>query len=386
MSVFKDKKKKQKKQKPIKTTLSFKHNNVLKEYEKKEETKKKLLDDLDHLNKKKASYCIKLNKDLTSAELENKLNTTEKIKIIECSLKILEETSNKEEYLLESSHLLFNYYESNQNIETSKEKTVMDFFKSHHKQTNLKKSPSKKTKIMNDFMKLTNKDFIPKTEIIEPEILDMCLQCQERRIVKPKRGVLICPKCGKVEKMLVNNNTPSYKEPPREITYFAYKKINHANEFLSQFQAKESTDIDNIIYEQILNELKKERYISVKNITAKKVREILKKLELTKYYEHCHYITNRISGKPPPVLTNALEEKLRNMFKQVQGPWLKYCPNERANFFSYPYIFFKFFQLLDEDEYLPYCRLLKSREKLHEHDEVWKKICEELQWQYIPTV
>lgn len=386
MSVFKDKKKKQKKQKPIKTTLSFKHNNILKEYDKKEETKKKLINELEKLNKEKESYCMKLNKDLKPEELEHKLDVIEKIKNINRSLKDIEETSNKEKYLLESSHLLFNYYENNQNTEANKERTVMDFFKINKKKTSLTKTPSKKTKIMNDFMKLTDKDFIPKTEILEPELLDMCLQCQERRIVKAKRGILICPKCGKVEKMLVNNNTPSYKEPPREITYFAYKKINHANEFLSQFQAKESTDIDNKIYEQILNELKKERYISVKNITAKKVREILKKLELTKYYEHCHYITNRLSGRPAPVLTNALEEKLRNMFKQVQGPWLKYCPNERANFFSYPYIFFKFFQLLDEDEYLPYCRLLKSREKLHEHDEVWKKICEELEWQYIPTV
>ena len=42
--------------------------------------------------------------------------------------------------------------------------------------------------------------------------------------------------------------------------------------------------------------------------------------------------------------------------------------------------------LLDKDEYLPYCRLLKSREKLQEHDEVWKQICVDLKWQYIPTV
>ena len=74
------------------------------------------------------------------------------------------------------------------------------------------------------------------------------------------------------------------------------------------------------------------------------------------------------------------------MFKEIQGPWMKYCPSDRSNFFSYPYIFYKFFQLLDKDEYLPYCRLLKSREKLQEHDEVWKQICCDLKWQYIPTV
>ena len=84
-----------------------------------------------------------------------------------------------------------------------------------------------------------------------------------------------------------------YKEPPvkRELTYFAYKKINHANEWLSQFQAKESTDISEDIFEKIMNELKKESYINLKTLTVEKVRDILKKLDLTKYYEHCHYIT-----------------------------------------------------------------------------------------------
>ena len=109
MSVFKDKKKKQKKQKPIKTTLSFKHNNILKEYDRKGETKRKLISELEKLNKEKESYCMKLNKDLEPEELEHKLDLVEKIKNINRSLKDLEETSNKERYLLESSHLLFNY-------------------------------------------------------------------------------------------------------------------------------------------------------------------------------------------------------------------------------------------------------------------------------------
>ena len=62
---------------------------------------------------------MKLNKDLEPEELEHKLDVIEKIKNINRSLKDLEETSNKEKYLLESSHLLFNYYENNQNTETS---------------------------------------------------------------------------------------------------------------------------------------------------------------------------------------------------------------------------------------------------------------------------
>ena len=383
MEPFKKIKKKKKKLQPVKTTLNQKHKNKLNNFNKDIEMLPTLKKNLTILTKNLNTLQSKENNALTEKELVNKQNMIAKIDTLKNKIESIENNGEYYNYLLDSSVLLYEYntipYSGTEN------KTIIDFFSSNNKKISIS-SPSRKRKIMNEFIKLTNDDFVPDMNNSMREGFDLCVTCNERRIVKSKKGVLICPKCGCMEKILVDNNAPSYKEPPREVTYFAYKKINHANEFLSQFQAKESTDINDEIYEKILNELKKERYINIKNITADKIREILKKLELTKYYEHSHYITNRLSGKPAPILNNVLEDKLRNMFKQVQGPWLKYCPNKRANFFSYPYIFFKFFQLLEEDEYLPYCRLLKSREKLHEHDEVWKKICSDLNWEFIATV
>ena len=46
----------------------------------------------------------------------------------------------------------------------------------------------------------------------------------------------------------------------------------------------------------------------------------------------------------------------------------------------------KFVQLLDLDEYLDCFILLKSREKLHQQDIIWEKICEYLKWEFIPSV
>lgn len=298
---------------------------------------------------------------------------------------------------MDSSHLLYEYYNEdavfsdNKTIKSSK-KTVLDFFGKAKKPSKKefsdvsKSEYSSKNDIMDNYLSIVDKNHIKNVINISNEEIDNCPYCLLPRIQDNVHGCMICPKCGNEEKILVDCDTPSYKEPPRELTYFAYKKINHANEWLSQFQAKESTDISEAIFEKIIGELKKESYINLKQLSVEKVRDILKKLDLTKYYEHCHYITNRITGKPAPVITGELEDKVRNMFKEIQGPWMKYCPSDRSNFFSYPYIFYKFFQLLDKDEYLPYCRLLKSREKLQEHDEVWKKICIDLKWQYIPTV
>jgi hypothetical protein len=412
MVLFKEKKRKvSKKQnrRSQKTTLDHKHTEMLNNLKSKQKEIPNLEKKLKSLNKSLSKYLNIPNKDLSEEELDNKLNIKEQISTIQTKIDKLRSNREKNCYLLDTSLMLYHYFDENNvyveshtkqiaNKKTNSKKTVLDFFSSN-KTIPVKKSPKNKERdrdvktvfknkkqIMESYMSIVDKHFVKNINHLTNEEIDMCKNCNEPRIFDPTHGVLICPICGVEEKILIDSDTPSYKEPPREITYFAYKKINHANEFLSQFQAKESTDIANEIFEKIVDELKKESYLNIKNIKPNKIREILKKLELTKYYEHCHYITNRLTGKPAPTITTELEEKLRNMFKEVQGPWMKFCPNERANFFSYPYIFYKFFQLLEKDQYLPYCRLLKSREKLQEHDEVWRRICHELRWQFIPTV
>ena len=199
-------------------------------------------------------------------------------------------------------------------------------------------------------------------------------------------GVIICKKCGKVEDILINSDKPSYKDPPKELSYFAYKRINHFNEWLAQFQAKESTDIPQEVFDQILVEIKKERINNMAKITKLKLRNILKKLKLNKYYEHVPHIINRLNGIPAPVMDRNTEEKLRMMFKEIQGPFMKHCPKNRKNFLSYSYVLHKFVQLLELDEFLPCFTLLKSREKLHQQDMIWQKICKELKWERIKSL
>ena len=46
----------------------------------------------------------------------------------------------------------------------------------------------------------------------------------------------------------------------------------------------------------------------------------------------------------------------------------------------------KLCELLDQRQFLPFFPMLKDREKRIEQDEIWKKICEELDWEFIPTI
>ena len=78
------------------------------------------------------------------------------------------------------------------------------------------------------------------------------------------------------EDIVINSEKVSYKDPPRESSYFAYKRINHFNEWLAQFQAKETTDIPEDVYDGILKELDKNPFIKIEDISYKYIREINK--------------------------------------------------------------------------------------------------------------
>jgi len=213
-----------------------------------------------------------------------------------------------------------------------------------------------------------------------------CDRCNIAREELSEEGILVCPKCGSEEYMLVVSDFPSFRDPPKERNNYAYKKINHLNEILNQFQAKESTIIPDEVMHEVICEIKKRRIQNIAELTEIAMREILKKLNRSKYYEHATHILSRLNGNPPPTITPEIEEKIRAMFQEIQAPFLLYCPDDRTNFLSYSYILYKFFELLDLDEYKVYFPLLKSRDRLIAHDQIWKKICDYLKWEFIRSV
>lgn len=212
-----------------------------------------------------------------------------------------------------------------------------------------------------------------------------CEICNIPREENSEEGIMVCPQCGSEAYMMVVSDFPSFRDPPKERNNYAYKKINHLNEILNQFQAKESTIIPDEVMHEVVCEVKKRRIMNIAELTEKDIREILKKINRSKYYEHATHILSRLNGNPPPTITPEIEEKIRAMFQEIQAPFLLYCPDDRTNFLSYSYILYKFFELLELDEYKAYFPLLKSRDRLISHDIIWKLICSYLKWEYIPS-
>jgi hypothetical protein len=311
------------------------------------------------------------------------------------------------DYFLNAGDILYKYYEVQERIQRGEEPSVKRSSKA--KQGSVlaaletaaateggvvegeTAAPSqrellRRDKLLEQYLQKVHPEHARGGSVQETDSYGECPECDKEMIFSANEAIFTCTDCGHQQFILVDSDKPSYKDPPREVSYYAYKRINHFNEWLAQFQAKESTEIPQEVYEAICGELKKERILDYRTLARQKVREILKKLKFNKYYEHVPHIINRLNGQNAPVMSREIEEKLRYMFKEIQPSFQKNCPKDRSNFLSYSYVLYKFCELLDLDEYLPSFPLLKNRDKLYIQDKIWEKICEDLSWQFIRSV
>ena len=246
-----------------------------------------------------------------------------------------------------------------------------------------------KTEMYNDYIRKFNPEL--KEIIVNISKKTTCYICNsEELLFDVKLSADICTCCGALVHTVLNDEThPIYTENIEQVIVFNYDRKNHFQECLNQLQAKENTTIPSNIIKDLTTEFKKYNITDPKMFTNSLVQSYLKKLKYNKYYEHIPTIINEFCGLKAPKLTPELEQQLKIMFDEIQGPFEKYskmiCPL-RKNFLNYNYTFYKMCQLLGKDEFLNYFPLLKNRERLYEHDLIWKGICNDLLWEFIPSI
>ena len=314
--------------------------------------------------------------------IEKQLEIKDRIADIKSTLKV--HKNNIKQYYLTNSKYIFDYFENKKEISNGNTRTKLlnSFFKIDGESDRVNELTCLNINNVKKFLSNTDQSFINVNDFMFQT--DVCKHCNVGELIPVEHeGILVCNHCSKYVMYLFESEKPSYKEPPKEACFYAYKRINHFKEILAQFQAKETTQIPTEVIENIKLQIKKER-ISLSKFTNTKAKDILKKLGYNKFYEHIPYIKDKL-GIKPPVMTQQLEEQLCNLFMEIQGPYAKFCPDDRVNFLNYYYTIYKLCELLGQTQFLPYFPLLKDREKQIEQDEIWKKICADLNWEFIPT-
>lgn len=320
--------------------------------------------------------------NLGSPGIEKKLEMQDRISEIKIELRT--HRTNVKQYYLNNSRYIFDYFENKKEISTGNNKTKIlnSFFKIDNSTERVNELTSMNDNNVKKFLSNIDQSFINVNDFAFQT--GTCQYCKSGELIPVEHeGILVCNNCSKYVVYLIENEKPSYKEPPKEACFYAYKRINHFKEIMAQFQAKETTQIPPEVIDNIKLQIKKER-ISLSKFTNSKAKDILKKLGYNKFYEHIPFIKDKLGIKPPTMTPN-LEELLCNLFMEIQGPYAKFCPDDRVNFLNYYYTIYKLCELIGQTQFLPYFPLLKDREKQIEQDEIWKKICFELNWEFIPT-
>ena len=367
------------------TTLDGKHKEFINEFNQDEK------DRIPSLKEERRELKYRLDNEKDSLTIEQKLDIEDRIEEIQKS--ILEYRNKKKEYFLDNSRYIFDYFENKKNISNSSENVatchgpnsknnlIHSFFKI--KKETHDQNDNKNNNIVQKYLSNIDESFMDINSFVK--LTDICEFCHKGEMIPLEdEGILICNTCSRNIPYLIENEKPSYKEPPKEVCFYAYKRINHFKEIIAQFQGKETTQIPPEVIENIKQQIKKER-IEQSQITNQKTKEILKKLGYNKYYEHIPFIKDKL-GIKPPIMSQELEETLFNLFMELQAPYSKFCPNDRVNFLNYYYTAYKLCELLGETQYLEHYPMLKDPEKRIDQDAIWKKICEELNWEFIPTV
>jgi hypothetical protein len=339
---------------------------------------------IPNLLKEKKELTIMLNdeEEIRKIPIEKQLELKDRFNDVKNTLKT--HKNNIKQYYLSNSKYIFDYFENKKEISkgTNKTKILNSFFKINDSADRTNELASINDNNVKKFLSNIDQSFINVNDFVFQT--DTCKHCNIGELIPVEHeGILVCNHCSKYVAYLFESEKPSYKEPPKEACFYAYKRINHFKEILAQFQAKETTQIPLEVIDNIKLQIKKER-ISLSKFTNTKAKDILKKLGYNKFYEHIPYIKDKL-GIKPPTMTPQLEEQLCNLFMEIQGPYAKFCPDDRVNFLNYYYTIYKLCELLGQTQFLSYFPLLKDREKQIEQDEIWKKICAELNWEFIPT-
>jgi hypothetical protein len=403
-----------------KSTLDARHQNMIQKMSFREKTVSELRDKKIQVNNQLSSLQDTITKfkeeENTECDEYNNIwntiiNLRDELRNIDNTISANETNIDEIEYYEKTGNILFKYYDLLEKQDVSEistiipppirqmkgrkkqapipSRTILEAFAMKTEETTNNTTASgnndvkDKSSLVDDYMAVIDSNHLKNTD---DNMLGNCPRCELQLACVQQEGAMVCVDCGYQELLLVEQNRPMIRQPSKDASHFSYKRINHFREWLSQVQGKESTDIPEEIFEKILQEIKKEKIQDTNKLSYNKMREILKKLKINRYYEHINYIINRINGVPTPNFSPELEDKLCNMFKEIQAPFLRHCPQSRKNFLSYSFCIHKLIQILGLHDYLKYFTLLRSREKLYIQDQIWKKICEDLGWPMYPSL
>ena len=361
-------------------TLDNKHRLMVKYFSQMRNDKTDIITQIKNIN-------IEINEmddrrdSFSLDDIKNRATLLDKKDYLELQVNSIANNYDEMDYYDNAGDLISDYYEmrDNKEVQVKETKNILEFLCTKKEKIVVNPNEGKTNNRANLFEKYCQRvDGIRINQDDGSNRIKYCIECKIEKILDMTESAYICPCCGDSEMIILDED--------RQIKdYSPYRKVNHFREWLNQFQAKQSPDIPENVFVDIVKELNKRRIVDLSTLNKKKMKIILKKLDYNIYYEHVAYIINKLNNLPPPKITRDMEKLFISMFFKIQDPWEMYKHPDRKNFLSYSYVLHKFCELLELDHLLDCFPLHKDSDKIMENDQLWEKICKHIKWEYISS-
>lgn len=295
----------------------------------------------------------------------------QKVKTLKTNINLLESGFREAKYLYCTEQLLKEY------TDILSQPIKVDFMGTHKVPQN-----DRKQTILSEFLNIA-KSYINVEPITIKQSNTICEDCQVE-LQREDDFLFVCPMCGFALKHFAS--VASYQENNRinVAQRYVYDKRSHFGDSIKKYQAKQNTTISAQVYRDLWDKLTSHD-IPIEKFTKAHLYEFLKLTGHSDHYEDMTLIFSEMTGTTAPNISH-LEQELFSLFDEVDPVYERVKPLGRVNFLNGQFVLFKLLQKLkfpcrEEDFYI-----LKTREKMLEHDQIWKKICQELSWTYVATV
>lgn len=204
-------------------------------------------------------------------------------------------------------------------------------------------------------------------------------------------GQSLCLDCGLIDQVLTTTDA-CFKDIDRVNTSsrYEYDRHTHFRDEIRNMTGTQNVRIKPEVYD-ILRKCIEQNQISMDKLTPDNLLLFMKENRLAKCYEHIYLIFKELTGRSCSPDINKYEAELLERHEMILKIWNEVKPPGKKNFINARYVLIQMLRQLGWEPHRTAFSVLKTREKLIEHDQIWKKICERLnsptsEWIFYPTV
>lgn len=208
-----------------------------------------------------------------------------------------------------------------------------------------------------------------------------------------KHGDMVCPDCGLCHTDNIYNdaaysmNFEAYGALKSTVDAHTrknfYKRVNYFTELMKNLTDTRHDNVPEAVMAVVSEQCNKWN-TKRSEITVSDVRKLLRKHKLGKYYPYVNSIHRTVAGKKASVsLTHHDITRMTEMFNRASMVYDKMHTN-RKNGLNYSYTTMQLLRLIGRQDCCQFVNGLKCKKRIKCHDEIWKDICQCLEYPFMP--